>query len=125
MEKISCICKMRELYKAITELEDSLMEIYGISLNEAMVMCSIGSRKVAAGEISQITGFKSSHLSKVLRSIEDKGFLIRDFGDKDKRQIYFSLTTEAMQCMEKLKCEGLPVPELLTDFFVCGHGEKM
>ena len=73
------------------------MEIYGISLNEAMVMCSIGSRKVAAGEISQITGFKSSHLSKVLRSIEDKGFLIRDFGDKDKRQIYFSLTTEAMQ----------------------------
>ena len=85
---------MRELYKAITELEDSLMEIYGISLNEA-------------------------------RSIEDKGFLIRDFGDKDKRQIYFSLTTEAMQCMEKLKCEGLPVPELLTDFFACGHGEKM
>ena len=116
---------MRELYKAITELEDSLMEIYGISLNEAMVMCSIGSRKVAAGEISQITGFKSSHLSKVLRSIEDKGFLIRDFGDKDKRQIYFSLTTEAMQCMEILKCEGLPVPELLSEFFACGHGEKM
>lgn len=101
------------------------MEIYGISLNEAMVMCCIGSSKVAAGEISQITGFKSSHLSKVLRSIEDKGFLVRDFGDRDKRQIYFSLTTEAMQCMGKLKCEGLPVPQLLTDFFACGHGETM
>ena len=76
---------MRELYKAITELD------------EAMVMCSIGSRKVAAGEISQITGFKSSHLSKVLRSIEDKGFLIRDFGDKDKRQIYFSFISHSQQ----------------------------
>ena len=121
MEKIHCICKMRDLKKAITELEDSLMQLHGITLNEAMAMCSIGKDAVAAGEISQRTGIKASHLSKVLHSAENKGFLVRNFGETDKRQIYFSLTDSALACLESLKCEGLPVPALLTDFFNCNQ----
>lgn len=34
---------MRELLKALSELENQLITTYGISLNEAMVLCSIGS----------------------------------------------------------------------------------
>lgn len=117
MEKIGCICMMRDLYKAVTELEDSLIEIYGISLNEAMAMCSIGRDNVAAGEISLRTGLRSSHLSKVLRSLEEKSFITRNFGDKDKRQIYFSLTDDALLNLDKLKNDGLPVPDYLEELF--------
>lgn len=117
MEKIGCICVMRDLYRAMAELENSLEELYSISLNEAMVLCSIGDENVPAGTIASRTGLRSSHLSKVLRSVEDKGYINRNFGDKDKRQIYFSLTDEAMTCLGKLKKEELPVPELLVDFF--------
>lgn len=117
MEKIGCICMMRDLYRAVTELEDSLTDIYGVSLNEAMAMCSIGRDNVAAGEISSRTGLRASHLSKVLRSLEEKSFLIRNFGDKDKRQIYFSLTDEALKCLDKLKSDGLPIPEFLEELF--------
>lgn len=108
---------MRDLYKAVSELEDSLIEIYGVSLNEAMAMCCIGRDSVAAGEISLRTGLRASHLSKVLRVLEDKDFIVRNFGDKDKRQIYFSLTGEALTCLDRLKNEGIPVPEILDDFF--------
>ena len=108
---------MRDLYKAVTELEDSLIEIYGISLNEAMAMCSIGRDNVAAGEISLRTGLRSSHLSKVLRSLEEKSFITRNFGDKDKRQIYFSLTDDALLNLDKLKNDGLPVPDYLEELF--------
>ncbi|MCF0203448.1 MAG: winged helix DNA-binding protein [Bacteroidaceae bacterium] len=117
MEKIPCICQMRELCKAISELEDSLVDIYGITLNEAMVMCCIGSENIAAGDISQAIGMKSSHLSKVLRSIEEKGLITRAFGDKDKRQIYFSLTPEATSRLCTLKCDGIPIPDMLKTFF--------
>ena len=108
---------MKDLYKAITELENSLEELYSISFNEAMVLCSIGDEKVSAGTIASRTGLRSSHLSKVLRSVEEKGYLNRNFGDKDKRQIYFSLTSEAQSCLRKLKKEELPVPKLLEEFF--------
>ena len=33
---------MRELFKALSELETRLMEQYGVSLNEAMALCCIG-----------------------------------------------------------------------------------
>ena len=117
MEKIPCICKMRELYLAISRLENGLVEKYGVSLNEAIVMCCIGSDKVAAGDISQATGIKSSNLSKVLRSIEKKGLITRSFGDNDKRQIYFTLTPEAIGRLEVLKCDGIPIPDMLKSFF--------
>lgn len=108
---------MRDICSAISELETSLVDMYDLTLNEAMVMCSIGSEKVAAGEISSRTGLRASHLSKVLRALEEKNYLTRDFGDKDKRQIYFSLTDEALQCLDRLKNEGLPIPEYLEDLF--------
>lgn len=113
MEKIPCICMMSDLCRAMAELENNLTIIYDISLNEAMVLCCIGGDRVAAGEIAQATRLKASHLSKVLRLLEDKGFLQRDLGERDKRQMYFSLTNEGTLCLTRLKQEGLPIPEFL------------
>ena len=121
MEKISCICKMRQLYQAICRLETDLVELYGVTLNEAMVMCCIGHEQPAAKEIAQSVGMKVAHLSKVLRSIEEKGFVNREFGDADRRLMCFSLTEPALSLLGWIRCDGLPVPELLRDFFAEHH----
>lgn len=39
---------MRELFKALSELETRLMEQYGVSLNEAMALCCIGGDTLTA-----------------------------------------------------------------------------
>ena len=46
---------MKELLKALSELETQLINTYGISLNEAMVLCSIGGETVTAGTIVERT----------------------------------------------------------------------
>ena len=51
---------MRELLKALSELETQLINTYGISLNEAMVLCSIGKETVTAGTIVERTGMTPS-----------------------------------------------------------------
>ena len=56
MEKIKSVCVMRDLVKAVAELQDTLQERLGISLNEAMVLCSIGEGTATAGEISRSQG---------------------------------------------------------------------
>ena len=63
---------MRELFKALSELETRLMEQYGVSLNEAMALCCIGGDTLTASVISENTGLSASHTSKVIRSIEEK-----------------------------------------------------
>ena len=49
---------MRELFKALSELETRLMEQYGVSLNEAMALCCIGGDTLTASVISEIWGIR-------------------------------------------------------------------
>ena len=70
---------MRELFKALSELETRLMEQYGVSLNEAMALCCIGGDTLTASVISENTGLSASHTSKVIRSIEEKELIVRKF----------------------------------------------
>ena len=56
---------MRELFQALSLLESRLLESHGISLNEAVVLCSVGTETVTASTIVSRTGMTPSHASKV------------------------------------------------------------
>ena len=96
--------------KALTDLENQLIATYGITLNEAMVLCSVGNDTVSAGDIITCTGMTPSHASKTIRSVEDKGLLSRKLGKQDKRQMYFVLTRKGKGCLEEIKEKGVEVP---------------
>ena len=94
---------MRELFRALSELESRLMQSHGVSLNEAMVLCAIGKERVAASTIVERTGLTP--------------LLVRALGEKDKRQMYFSLTKEAHSCLKGIREQGIDIPELLQPLF--------
>ena len=48
---------MRELFKALSELEANLIEQHGVSLNEAMALCCIAGYSLTASAISEGFGF--------------------------------------------------------------------
>ena len=108
---------MRELFRALSELENSLVDVHGISLNEAMVLCSIGDETIAASAIVKRTGMKASHTSKVIRLVEDKGFIRRELGTEDKRQMYFTLSDKGKICLNQLKENEIEVPKMLKPLF--------
>lgn len=104
---------MCDLLKALSQFEEKLETNYGVSLNEAIVMCSIGDEHIAAGTISERTGLTPSHTSKVIRSAEAKGLLLRSSGNEDKRKMFFMLTEKAQQTLAKIRDEGVEMPEFL------------
>ena len=108
---------MRELFEALSSLESGLTETHGVSLNEAMVLCSIGQETVTATTVVERTGMTASHASKVIRSAETKNLLQRELGEKDKRQMYFTLTDAGRACLEGIKEKGVDVPDLLVPLF--------
>lgn len=108
---------MRELLKALSKLETQLINTYGISLNEAMVLCSIGKETVTAGTIVERTGMTPSHASKTISLIEKKEMVTRHLGRQDKRQMYFTLTEKGKNCLEEIKKQGVDIPELLQPLF--------
>lgn len=108
---------MRELILAVTELESQLQSRFGVSLNEAMLLCCISADTLTASRISDQTGLSASNTSKVLRSIEKKDLVTRSLGCTDKRQMCFALTDKGHNCLERIKNEQIDIPTFLAPLF--------
>ena len=82
-----------------------------------MVLCCVGEETVMGGAVVERTGLTASHASKVIRSVEEKGLLVRSLGEKDKRQMFFTLTDKAKERLEDIRKHGIEIPDLLFPFF--------
>ena len=113
MEKL---CRIRDIYRSIVEFETEFEHTFGLSLNEGMLLCSLKNNgKLTSGHIAEMLGLTCSNTSKVIRSLEEKGYIERIPGDHDKRQMYFTLTDAGNECLAKVKCADIHVPELLEN----------
>ncbi len=108
---------MRELMIALSDFENKLMDTHGVSLNEAMILCALGDECITASIIAERTGLRPSHASKVIGTLEAQGYLIRELGKQDKRQMYLSLTDVGKGCLEQIKRYEFEVPALLKPVF--------
>ena len=109
---------MRELIKAMSELETRLIARYGVTPNEAMVLCCLGGDTLTASRISDNIGLSPSNTSKVLRSMEKKNLVVRSMGDIDRRQMRFTLTAKGQELLLDLKNEEMEIPEFIRPLFI-------
>mgnify|MGYP002103752883 CR=1 FL=1 len=109
---MNTICKMRDIYKALSIFETAFEEVYGISLNEAMVLCALreAGKEITSTAIAERTEMAPS---KVIRAVEDKGLIRRALGEVDKRQMYFSLTEAGKKRLNELDLDKVEIPEML------------
>ena len=58
-----------------------------------------------------------SHTSKMLRILEEKGLIVRELGNEDRRQMYFHLSSTGKQRVSELEVDKVEMPELLKPLF--------
>lgn len=108
---------MRDLMKALSDFEAQLMESHGVTLNEAMALCAMGDECVTASVISERTGLRPSHTSKVIGSLERKKHVTRQLGTQDKRQMYLSLSASGKECLAQIRVHTFDIPSMLQPIF--------
>ena len=89
---------MREVFRAMSSFETAFEKVYRITLNEAMIL-------------------SPSHTSKMLRILEEKGLIVRELGNEDRRQMYFHLSSTGKQRVSELEVDKVEMPELLKPLF--------
>jgi len=89
---MECLCKIKTVFKKIHEFEQNLQTMHNVTINEAMVICCLSETKKSSGGIAKETEISLSRTSRVLLSLEQKGYIKRSLGDKDKRQMMFVLS---------------------------------
>lgn len=88
------ICRIKDIYKALYQFEKSFQKEHGITINEGVVLCCLkdGEPKMA-NELCDFVGLSNSRVSRVINSVEAKGFINREMGVADKRLMIFTLTS--------------------------------
>jgi DNA-binding MarR family transcriptional regulator len=103
------LCKIKDLFKKIHQFEQKLNEEYNVTINEAMIICSLSEAKKSSGEIATDTGISPSRTSRVLHSLEIKGFVKRSFDNYDKRKMMFVLEESGQKKDSEIKCMDVDI----------------
>ena len=112
------LCRIRDLQRAIIQFETDFEKCYGICLNEGMTLCSLKKKgRLSASELGDLLGLSHSNMSKVIKSVEKKGYVERVVGEIDKRQMYFTLSDKGKICLNQLKENEIEVPKMLKPLF--------
>ena len=80
---------MREVFRAMSSFETAFEKVY----------------------------LSPSHTSKMLRILEEKGLIVRELGNEDRRQMYFHLSSTGKQRVSELEVDKVEMPELLKPLF--------
>lgn len=111
-------CTLRNIYRSIREFELEFQHKHGLCLNEGMLLCSLQSGKHSSSEIAEMLGLTNSNTSKVIKAVEDKGYIERILGKDDKRQMYFLITESGRKKLTEIKCETIEVNTLLNNIML-------
>ncbi len=116
------LCRIRQIQRAVNQLENHFEQLHGICFNEGMALCSLSKvTRLSSGELGEALGLTSSNTSKVIRSIEEKGFVERVLGQEDKRQMYFSLTDKGRELIARINCETIEFPDIVKEILTPVH----
>lgn len=118
------ICRIREVYRAISALDSEFHQSFGLNLNEAMLLCSLKEhRSASAHEIAEMLSLSHPNTSKVLSSVESRGFVCRKINASDRRGMIFTITKKGEDCLRGIACDTLEVPEILKPLMQTGGKE--
>ena len=108
------ICRLRDINRAIAELERHFSQQFDLNINEAMLLCTLKEKgKLTSGAIAEALGLSASNASKVIASSEKKKLISRNLCKEDKRQMFFSLTSIGKEKIETMRNEQIDIPEIL------------
>ena len=113
------ICAMRDVFRAMTNFESAFEKVYRISLNEAMILCSLkcSTERMTATNLAKQTDFEPVAYIKNAPDTGGKELIIRTLGNEDRRQMYFHLSQAGKQRVNELELDKVEIPELLRPLF--------
>ncbi len=111
------LCRLKKMFRQMYEFEAWLQRELGLSLNEAMTLCTLSGGTLKAGVVAAEVGLSESRMSRVLGSLEKKSLVRREMGSYDRRVMLFCLTAAGGKKLERLEQAAIP-------FYFCDEAEN-
>nr|WP_297169155.1 winged helix DNA-binding protein [uncultured Dysgonomonas sp.] len=116
------ICRLKDIYKALYNFEKEFADKNGITINEGMILCCLKDGKPkSANELCEFIGLSNSRVSRVINTVETKGYIVREMGIVDKRQMIFTLSESGERKVKEMLEKEMNFEELRSLFLVLGE----
>lgn len=109
------ICRLKDIYKVLYAYEKQFAEKTGITINEGALLCCLKDGKPkSANELCDFIGLSGSRVSRIIHTMEEKSFILREIGISDKRQMIFTLTDTGRNKIKEMKKHNIDIESLLV-----------
>jgi len=105
---------IRKIQSALKRFEDNLKTETGLSLNDALCLCSINRGIQEPGLLAQELDLSPSRLTRILNDLDERKYITRKISDGDRRGISVLLTRQGEKIVTTYKCSGIDIPEELA-----------
>jgi Transcriptional regulators len=108
------LCSIRKVQTALRKFEDNLKAETGLSLNDALCLCSLGKGMSEPGVLARELELSPSRLSRILDALETRNLITRQLSAGDRRNISVRLTGDGESLINKYRCAGIEIPAELS-----------
>lgn len=108
------LCSIRNIQTALKRFEETLKTETGLSLNDALCLCSISKGIQEPGLLAKELELSPSRLTRILNALEERKLLVRKIATSDRRGIAVLLTERGEKLVNSYKCAGIEVPPELA-----------
>ena len=113
------LCSIKDVIRAVNELEQELKKAFNLTVNEGICLCCISKEGRSPGDCASTMGLSPSRISRILNSLEKKGMIERRRTAEDHRGTDLYLTKRGIGRLSDLRDTGftfsrldaLPAPE--------------
>jgi DNA-binding MarR family transcriptional regulator len=103
---LEALGQVKDVMASVVQLEASLRQTTGLNLNQSFALCCLAKGPLSAGALADELRIHGASLSRVIKALEVKGFIVGGSGRSDSRQKVLSLTAVGQKiASELLVCE--------------------
>ena len=81
------LCTVKDVMATVTELEAGLRAQLGLNLHQAFVLCCLARGERSAGSLADELRIRQASLSRILKTLEQRGLLQRQAGEDNRHRI--------------------------------------
>ncbi|HAF07871.1 MAG: winged helix DNA-binding protein [bacterium] len=109
MEKI---CYLKKIFKELYLFDYNLKKETNLSMNEAMVLCSINEKKTDLTNLSKELFVSKPRMTKIIEKLVRKGLVKKNVSENDRREKYLVLTKKGYKKISEIKEKKIPFPQI-------------
>jgi len=111
MLELKDLCQVKDVMASVVELEAQLRRQTGLSLNQAFALCCLARGPLGAGALADEVRIHGASLSRIIKSLHQRGLIVQEMHGEDSRQKVLSLSGEGRAVASTLAlCEAQLFP---------------